>query len=118
MPPSVSSLASWRPHCWGSRCSNGGAGDGRRQRPATTPPSHRQEESMSATSRPPQRQPDGTLTLIGRKEFVEFPEWGVGRIRAKVDTGAYSSALGVAAAELIMSAAGMRVRFQLPGRRG
>src|SRR5205085_8167796 len=33
--------------------------------------------------------------LIGRKEYVEFPEWGVGRVRAKVDTGARSSALDV-----------------------
>ena len=33
--------------------------------------------------------------LIGRKEYVAFPEWGLRRLRAKVDTGAFSSALGV-----------------------
>jgi hypothetical protein len=33
--------------------------------------------------------------LIGRKEFLDFPEWGLRRVRVKVDTGAWSSALDV-----------------------
>jgi hypothetical protein len=33
--------------------------------------------------------------LIGWKEFLDFPEWGLKRIRVKVDTGACTSALGV-----------------------
>jgi hypothetical protein len=38
--------------------------------------------------------------VIGRKEYVAFPEWRVRRIRAKIDTGACTSALDVAACEV------------------
>jgi len=38
--------------------------------------------------------------VIGRKEYIAFPEWNLPRLRVKVDTGAYSSALDVAAYEL------------------
>src|SRR4051794_27878165 len=30
---------------------------------------------------------------IGWKEYVDFPEWGVRRVRAKADTGAFTSSL-------------------------
>jgi hypothetical protein len=43
--------------------------------------------------------PDGLL-LIGRREWVSFPEWDLPPLRAKIDTGAYSSALDVAGYEL------------------
>jgi len=33
--------------------------------------------------------------VIGWKEFLDFPEWGLKHIRVKVDTGACTSALGV-----------------------
>jgi hypothetical protein len=33
--------------------------------------------------------------LIGWKEYVEFPEWDLLRVRVKIDTGARTSALGV-----------------------
>lgn len=35
------------------------------------------------------------LLVIGWTEYVELPEWGVKQLRAKVDTGARSSALHV-----------------------
>jgi hypothetical protein len=46
-------------------------------------------------------------TIIGWREWVEFPEWGV-RIRAKADTGAKSSAIDCAD---ITELPGNRVRF-------
>jgi hypothetical protein len=44
---------------------------------------------------------EAPLPLIGRKERVSFPVWDLHRVRAKVDTGAFSSALHVASYELI-----------------
>src|SRR5436309_11138630 len=38
---------------------------------------------------------------IGRREFLTFVDWPIRRIRAKIDTGAYTSALDVAGYELI-----------------
>lgn len=49
----------------------------------------------------PGRQGVEQLQLIGRREHVDFPEWGLKRVRAKVDTGAYSSTLDVAGYELL-----------------
>src|SRR5262245_60589802 len=40
------------------------------------------------------------LLVVGRREYVEFPEWGLPRMRVKIDTGAYSSALDVAEYDL------------------
>jgi hypothetical protein len=44
--------------------------------------------------------------VIGWKEYVGLPEWGLTRVRAKVDTGARTSALDVAHYDLV----------ELPGR--
>jgi hypothetical protein len=57
--------------------------------------------------------------LIGRKEYVAFPEWHMPRLRAKIDTGAFSSALGVAGYELRNGADGRLIaRLSLcPNRR-
>lgn len=37
---------------------------------------------------------------IGWKEYIDFPEWGLRRIKAKIDTGARTSALDVVSYEL------------------
>jgi hypothetical protein len=74
------------------------------------------------TPGPSERQAEGAalppLPLIGRRERLDFPEWGLVGVRAKVDTGAYSSALDVAGYDLWEGAGGApMVRFRLaPGR--
>lgn len=53
---------------------------------------------------------DGPRVLIGWNEYVDIPEWGIARLRAKVDTGAKSSALHV---ENIQELTRGRVRFDV-----
>ena len=48
--------------------------------------------------------------VIGWTEYVDLPEWNVKRVRAKIDTGARSSALHV---ENIENLSGGRVRFDV-----
>lgn len=40
------------------------------------------------------------LRIIGRREFIDFPELGISGIEAKIDTGAYTSSLHVEKIEL------------------
>jgi hypothetical protein len=54
--------------------------------------------------------PSNDLTMIGWRERVDLPEWGVRRIRAKIDTGARTSAIDVAQIEPL---AEDRVRFEV-----
>ncbi len=48
--------------------------------------------------------------LVGWREMVAFPEWGVDGIEAKIDTGARTSAIHV---EDVVKLSGGRVRFHL-----
>ncbi|MFT5042352.1 MAG: hypothetical protein ACI8TX_003337 [Hyphomicrobiaceae bacterium] len=48
--------------------------------------------------------------VIGWTEFIDLPEWGVSRLRAKVDTGARSSAIHV---ENLEELPRNRVRFDV-----
>jgi hypothetical protein len=50
-----------------------------------------------------------TPLLIGWKERLDFPEWGLRRVRVKVDTGACTSALGASRCELLDAPGGGRV---------
>jgi len=54
--------------------------------------------------------PSNELTMIGWRERVDLPEWGVRRIRAKIDTGARTSAIDVAQIEKLANG---RVRFEV-----
>ena len=53
---------------------------------------------------------DAPTVLIGWNEYIDIPDWGVKRLRAKVDTGARSSALHV---ENIRELPRERVRFDV-----
>ena len=48
--------------------------------------------------------------IIGRREYVAFPEWGIKGVEAKIDTGARTSAIHV---DNIRRLPGERVRFDV-----
>ena len=54
------------------------------------------------------------LVTIGWREYVDLPDWGLTKLRAKADTGARSSAVDVSHLEEIP---GGRVRFEVVASR-
>jgi len=49
-----------------------------------------------------------TKTIIGWREYIDLPEWGIRGLRAKIDTGARSSALHVEDIKMLTK---NRIRF-------
>jgi hypothetical protein len=72
---------------------------------------------MIQTKPEAERQEREQLLRIGRREHIDFPEWELHRVRAKVDTGAYSSTLDVASYELTERADGTEVCLRIVPRR-
>jgi hypothetical protein len=58
--------------------------------------------------------PRPELRIIGVAEYVDFPDWGIRGLSARVDTGAQTSAIHVENIEML---AGRRVRFDVRLRR-
>jgi hypothetical protein len=56
--------------------------------------------------------PPGSL-LVGWKEYLDFPEWGLHHVRVKIDTGAWNSALDVASYEIEQGEKGPIARLRL-----
>lgn len=57
-----------------------------------------------------ERQPGHAPTVIGWREKIDLPEWGLMRVRAKIDTGARTSVIDVADIEDLGDG---RVRFRV-----
>ena len=61
----------------------------------------------SVADRPPEPDPatgtpiDQAVTAIGWREWVAFPEWGLAAVKAKIDTGARTSALHTSDVEVV-----------------
>lgn len=53
------------------------------------------------------------LLVAGWRERVDLPEWGLRRVRAKLDTGARTSAIDVATIEHLDNG---KIRFEVVGR--
>ncbi|TAE39564.1 MAG: ATP-dependent zinc protease [Runella slithyformis] len=53
--------------------------------------------------------------LIGRTDSLDFPEWGLTNVRAKIDTGAYTSAIHCTQIKLLKN---NKLSFDLPAHKG
>ena len=60
-------------------------------------------------------QPSVDRLVVGWREYVALPQWGIASIRAKIDTGARTSAVHV---ENVEALPGNRVRFEVVHQRG
>lgn len=59
-----------------------------------------------------------TPLVIGWKEYLDFPEWGVRRLKAKIDSGARTSAIHVVEYELYENPeGGLMVKMRLSPHR-
>jgi len=56
---------------------------------------------------------EAPLLPIGWKERLDFPDWGLKRVRVKIDTGACTSALGASGYELVEVRGRLTVRLRL-----
>lgn len=52
-------------------------------------------------------------TIIGRREFIDFPDLGLSGIEAKIDTGAYTSSIHCHDIRIHSGAVGKLVEFKL-----
>lgn len=64
-------------------------------------------------STPRESGPDAEPIVVGWREVVAFPDWGIPRVRAKIDTGARTSAIHAAHIDELPDG---RVRFEVVTR--
>jgi hypothetical protein len=65
---------------------------------------------MAAARKRPRPAPPAERTLLGWSEYIRLPDWELSGLRAKIDTGALSSAIDVSAIEPLGK---NRVRFKV-----
>jgi hypothetical protein len=71
------------------------------------------EHGQAGVPEPGRGQKASRPLLIGWKEYVEFPDWGVGRLKVKIDTGARTSALDAVRYDLRAAGAGLVAELHL-----
>lgn len=52
--------------------------------------------------------------IIGRREFIDLPQFGLYHFEAKIDTGAYTSAIHCSHIALVTEANKMKITFHIP----